>query len=215
MKLKLLIAFAAALVLIGSSAFAAQADDEAKYTQAIEKRTADIMSALDVKDEAKASRVHDAIMNQYRALRDWQQKNDAAKKDKDTAAQEQFKSDRKALHDQFLARLNADLSPEQVETVKDKLTYNKVKVTYDAYVEIIPSLTTEQRAKVMELLKQAREEAMDGVSSEEKSAIFKKYKGKINNYFVAQGIDEKKARKEWDEKRKASKTPATNPAGGD
>lgn len=214
MKLQLLIVAIAALLIGGSTSFA-QSDDEAKYTQAIEKRTADIMSALDVKDEAKASRVHDAIMAQYRALRDWQVKNEAAKKDKDTAAQEQLKSDRKSLHDQFLAKLNADLTPEQIDTVKDKLTYNKVKVTYDAYVDIIPTLTAEQKAKVLDFLKQAREEAMDGVSSEEKSAIFKKYKGKINNYFVSQGIDEKKARKEWDEKRKASKTPATNPSGGD
>jgi hypothetical protein len=214
MKLKPLIAFVA-LLLACPVAFAAPPEDEAAYTQAIEKRTADIMNAINVTDEAKASRVHDAIMSQYRALRDWQEKNDAAKKSKDTPAQEQLKSDRKALHDQFLMKLNADLSPEQIETVKDKLTYNKVKVTYDAYVDMIPTLTAEQRAKVLEFLKQAREEAMDGVSSEEKSAIFKKYKGKINNYFVSQGIDEKKARKEWEERRKAEKQPATNPTNGD
>jgi hypothetical protein len=214
MKLKPLIVAVATLLIAGSWSLA-QSDDEVKYTQAIEKRTADIISALDLKDQAKVGRVHDAIIAQYRALRDWQEKNEAAKKNKDTAAQEQLKKDRKMLHDQFLPKLNADLTPEQVDVVKDKLTYNKVKVTYDAYVEMIPTLTTEQKAKVMDFLKQAREEAMDGVSSEEKSAIFKKYKGKINNYFVAQGIDEKKARKEWDAKRKANNAPATNPAGGD
>jgi hypothetical protein len=39
-------------------------------------------------------------------------------------------------------------------------------------------MTEQQKAKVLDFLKQAREEAMDGTSSEEKSAIFKKYKGR-------------------------------------
>ena len=212
MKLKLVIGLLAVL-LAAPAIFAAPADDEAAYTQAIEKRTADIISALDLKDEAKAARVHDAIVNQYRALRDWQEKNDAAKKAKDAPKQEELKAERKALHDQFLSKLSPELSPEQIDVIKDKLTYNKLKVTYDAYVQIIPTLTDEQKAKVLDFLKQAREEAMDGTSSEEKSAIFKKYKGKINNYFVAQGIDEKKARQEWEKKRKLEKQPATNPAG--
>src|SRR5690242_1971715 len=115
MKTKLSIALVVGLLMTGITSYAAAPDDEAAYTQAIEKRTADIMSALDLKDEAKATRVHDAIMSQYRALRDWQVKNDAAKKDKDAAAQDQLKSDRKALHDQFLSKLNADLTPEQVD----------------------------------------------------------------------------------------------------
>jgi len=160
-----------------------------------------------------AARVHDAIMSQYRALREWQEKNDAAKKAKDSPKQEELKAERKGLHDQFLSKLSPELSPEQIDVIKDKLTYNKLKVTYDAYVQIIPTLTDEQKGKVLDFLKQAREEAMDGTSSEEKSAIFKKYKGKINNYFVAQGIDEKKARQEWEKKRKLEKQPATNPAG--
>jgi len=212
MKLKLVIGLLAVL-LAAPATFAAPADDEAAYTQAIEKRTADIISALDLKDEAMAARVHDAIMSQYRALREWQEKNDAAKKAKDSPKQEELKAERKGLHDQFLSKLSPELSPEQIDVIKDKLTYNKLKVTYDAYVQIIPTLTDEQKGKVLDFLKQAREEAMDGTSSEEKSAIFKKYKGKINNYFVAQGIDEKKARQEWEKKRKLEKQPATNPAG--
>src|SRR3954465_10088970 len=191
MKIKLLIAFVVGLLLSGATSFAAPPEDEAAYTQAIEKRAADILAALDLKDEAKATRVHDALIAQYRSLKDWQVQNDAAKSAMDAAKQDQLEATRKAVHDEFLSKLSPDLSPAQIDVVKDKLTYNKVKVTYDAYVDIIPTLTTEQKAKVMDFLKQAREEAMDGVSSEEKSAIFKKYKGKINNYFAAQGIDEK------------------------
>src|SRR4029079_11441944 len=114
MKLKLVIGLLAVL-LAAPATFAAPADDEAAYTQAIEKRTADIISALDLKDEAKAARVHDAIVNQYRALRDWQEKNDAAKKAKDAPKQEELMAERKALHDQFLSKLSPELSPEQID----------------------------------------------------------------------------------------------------
>jgi len=41
------------------------------------------------------------------------------------------------------------------------------------------------------LLKEARELAIDGGSAEEKTAIFGKYKGKINNYLSAQGHNKK------------------------
>ena len=64
-----------------------------------------------------------------------------------------------------------------------------------------PSLSAGQKAKILEFLKQAREEAMDGVSANEKSAIFKKYKGRIANYLSAQGVDEAKARKEWTQRQ--------------
>ena len=48
------------------------------------------------------------------------------------------------------------------------MTYNKVKVTYDAYAVIIPGLTDSDKAKILDLLKTAREKAMDGGSSSEK-----------------------------------------------
>jgi hypothetical protein len=44
------------------------------------------------------------------------------------------------------------------------------------------------RQKILELLKEAREEAMDGGSAEEKTAVFQRYKGKINNYLSKEGI---------------------------
>ena len=99
---------------------------------------------------------------------------------------------RKPLHDQFLSQLSEQLTPEQVEQVKDKMTYNKVQVTYNAYLQQLQGkLNDEQKAKILELLKAAREDAIDGVSAEEKTAIFGKYKGKINNYLATQGISMK------------------------
>jgi hypothetical protein len=49
----------------------------------------------------------------------------------------------------------------------------------------------------MELLVQAREEAMDDGSSDEKHATFGRYKGKINNYLSKEGYDVAKESREW------------------
>ena len=174
--------------------------EDAKYTQTIEKRTSDILATLALTDETKAAAVHDAIIAQYRALHDWQAANEGklkelAKQKGDEAKEQtaQIMVLRKALHDPFLAKLSAQLTPEQVEQVKDKLTYGKVKFTYDGYLSANPNLTEDQKAKILEMLKQAREEAVDGCSADEKTAIFKKYKGKINNYLSAQAKSAKVA----------------------
>jgi len=163
---------------------------EAKYTQAIEGRTADILKVLGLSDTNQAGRVHDLIMAQYRALKAWHDANDPGLKAAkgDTNALAQIRSSLKSLHDGFIAKLSANLTPEQVEQVKDKMTYGKVQFTYAGYLAAYSDLTDPQKQKILELLKQAREEAMDGGSAEEKTAVFQKCKGKINNYLSSQGI---------------------------
>ena len=190
------------------------AEREAVYAASIEKRATNIVAALKVTDAAKATRVHDAIIVQYRALRA-----------RDAAIDEMFvalSSDSpgietnratilpilsEALHAQFIERLSADLTPEQIEIVMDKMTYNKVQVTYDAYCEIIPNLTTDEKAMILKELKAAREVAVDGGSADEKTAIFQKYKNKINATLNAKGYDVAKATSEWEAKQaKANNT---------
>src|SRR5262249_33204765 len=152
---------------------------EANYTKAIEGRTADIMKILALTDTNKAAQVHDAIIAQYRALNAWHEANDAKLKAarSDTNAVSQIRASLKQLHDEFLSRLAENLTPEQIEKVKDKLTYGKVQFTYAGYMAAYPGLAEEHKQKILEILKQAREEAIDGGSAEEKTAIFQKSKG--------------------------------------
>ena len=91
------------------------------------------------------------------------------------------------------------------------MTYNTVHVDFDAYCKFVPTLTDEQKAKIMDYLKQAREEAIDGTSQQEKANIFKKYKGKIANYLSAQGIDIKQKTNEYMAAQKGNH-PTTAPA---
>ena len=217
---KQLLAFCAiqvALAIINRPVFAqlstpaaTEAEKEAFYATTIENRTVDILKLLNLDDAAKSNAVHDILVAQYHELR----VRDAAidtrlrvegKEISYANRAEQLAAQSKPLHDAFLAKLAASLTPEQVEQVKDLLTYNKVKVTYDAYCAIVPGLTDAEKAKILELLKLAREEAMDGGSAPEKSAIFQKYKDQINGYLDAQGHDTAKAFKDW-----AEKNPNTN-----
>ena len=189
----------AAFALFAIASFAAETNStpeqvEAKYTAAIESRTAAILKVLDLRDLAKAAKVHDIIIAQYRALNAWHNENDtqlkAAKADTNTVAQ--IRASLKTIHDNFLSQLAENLSPEQIEQVKDKMTYGKVQFTFAGYVSQYPNLSDENKAEILSMLKQAREIAMDGGSAQEKTAIFTKFKGKINNYLSKQGIHSEK-----------------------
>jgi Spy/CpxP family protein refolding chaperone len=195
---KLFSTFAASVLFVLSAAAAdtnaASSDAEAKYTKAIEGRTADILKILDLGDTNKITKVHDAIIAQYRALNAWHNENDAKLKTKksDTNAVAQIRAMLKVLHEKFLAALAENLSPEQVEKVKDKMTYGKVQFTFNGYVSQYPNLSNENQNEILRMLKDAREEAMDGGSADEKTAVFQRYKGKINNYLSKQGIHAEK-----------------------
>jgi hypothetical protein len=109
-----------------------------------------------------------------------------------------------SIHKNFNAGLQAELTPEQVETVKDKLTINKVPITFKVYHQIIPQLTAEDDAKILGLLKQAREESLDVKNVDEMNPIFKKYKKEIEHYIDSRGYDWTKSYKAFVDKQKAA-----------
>lgn len=192
-------------------------EQEAAYTKAITQRADKIVAALDLQDHSKSTRVRDIIARQYRDLRDIHDTRDArikaaeAKAGEDKAASEaqtkalQAKADTQLakVHGKYIAKLSAELTPEQVDGVKDGMTYGVLPITYKGYLAMLPDLTEEQKAQIMAHLVEAREHAMDAESSEKKHGWFGKYKGKINNYLSAAGYDLKKAGEEWEKRRKA------------
>jgi len=151
--------------------------------------------------------VKQIVIEQYRGIKKIDDEALAAAPKDDKAAAAKAKEDaaaaKKPLHHAFLAKLSAELTPEQVEVVKDKMTYNVVKVTYDGFQDMLPDLTDAQKSYILAQLKEAREIAMDQGSSKEKHAVFGKYKGRINNYLSKEGYDLKQASKDWAERRKS------------
>lgn len=185
-QLALVLLFKGAMLLPAQDTNASAA--EAAYTQTLEKRVADILDVLKLTEPPQHKNVHDLLIAQYRTLNGWHNANDTKRKAAKGEEAETFKNSLKAIHDKFIAALAVELTPAQVEQVKDKMTYGKVQFTFTGYLNEYPDLSDPHKQRVLELLKEAREEAMDGGSSDEKSAIFNRYKGKINNYLSAQGV---------------------------
>jgi hypothetical protein len=211
--LAIIIASFAFLIQIGTAQVTepfTSAEREEIYAQTIEKRATNILGALALNDADKSGRVRDAIKAQYRSLRARDEALDTmfATLAKNAPGVESnrgavVKILSKQLHGQFVSKLSADLTPAQIEEVKDKMTYNKVKVTYDAYCEIVPKLTDAEKANILEHLKVAREEAIDGGSADEKTAIFQTYKDKINAMLDANGHNVSQAIRDWEAKQEA------------
>lgn len=195
-----------------STPAASDAEKEAFYAKSIENRVGDILKVLNLSDAAKSNAVHDILVAQYHDLRvrdaaiDTRLKVEGKEVNYANRA-EMLATQSKPLHEQFLKKLDAVLSPDEVDKVKDLMTYNKVTVTYNAYCNIVSGLTDAEKAKIMELLKAAREEAVDGGNAPEKSAIFQKYKDQINSYLDANGHDTAKALREWAERHPNTNNP--------
>lgn len=165
------------------------------------QRAAKIVAALEIADPAQAERVRDIIARQYADLRPVHDARDAAlkaAKDDDAATQrarDEARARLSELHYAFLGRLGAELDPVRIDRVKDGMTYGVAPNTFRVYQQMMPDLTPAQRAQIHAWLLEAREFAMDGGSSEEKHAVFGKYKGRINNYLSAAGYNLKEAEK--------------------
>lgn len=188
---------------------------QAAYNKVITERATKIVNTLSITDSDKYQKVVAEISNQYFQLNTIQEQNkiatDAIKAQaltkEATAEAMKKKEDEKALHltqlhAVFIAHLKELLTNDQLELVKDGMTYRVLPITWAAYLDMLPTLTTEQKDKMYNWLKEARELAMDGESSDKKHAIFGKYKGRINNYLSAQGYDMKKEGEEWQKRIK-------------
>ena len=202
----------------------------------IEKHAKPILDALNLNNAEKEAKVQSIVGDYFKALDAWHAGNDAqikalwkefnsarGKQDETNADAALAKIDGayasfKPQHDKFLSSLSIVLTPEQVETIKDVLTVNKVKVTFNAYGQIFHGLTEAQNAFILKNLKQAREEAINAKAMTEKSSFFKKYKIKIEAYLTAQGYDVKQSYKDFVAKQKAeaaAKKTAATPADND
>jgi hypothetical protein len=185
------------------------------------KRAEKVVQSLSLRETATADQVAAIISGQYAGLSAIQETRDTAIRQAQTlkssdkvasqdalnAAAARALEEQKALHTRFLSTLARHLTPEQIDRVKDGMTYGVLPLTYRVYQEMLPGLTQDQKAQILSWLTEARELAMDGGSSEEKHRIFGRYKGRINNYLSAAGIDMKHAEREMLERNRLSKKP--------
>ncbi len=183
---------------------------------ALLQRAEKIVAPIVAGDPVQAARVRDIVAQQYTDLRRIHEARAGAfavaRRNSEptaaalavTAAQDQALARQAELHFAFLGRLAGELTPAQIDAVKDGMTYGVVPLTERVYGEMLPNLTPEQRKQIRAWLVEAREHAMDAGSSDEKHAWFGKYKGKINNFLAAAGINLKQAEKDLAARRKSA-----------
>ena len=187
-----------------------------EYVNSIVCRSQKIVYKLGLTDVKVAEDVRNVIANRYFELNDIYEVRDAkVKKIKESGLSGAAKDDAlKAVeyekdaalyrsHFAYPANLSLFLDEKQIEVVKDGMTYGVVKVTYDATIDMIPSLKEEEKAQIYAWLIEAREFALDAENSDKKHAAFGKYKGRINNYLAKRGYDLTKEREEWYKRVKA------------
>ena len=187
-----------------------------KYVESIVSRSQKIVDKLGINDAKVAEDVRNVIANRYFTLNDIYETRDAkvkeikesdlvgeAKNNALKAAEDAKDAALYRIHFAFPADLSLFLTEEQIEAVKDGMTYGVLKITYDSHLDMIPSLKKEEKAQIYAWLKEAREFAIDAENSDRKHAFFGKYKGRINNYLAKRGYDLKKEREEWYKRVKA------------
>jgi len=187
-----------------------------KYVESIVNRSQKIVDKLGLTDVKVAEDVCNIIANRYFELNDIYEIRDAkvknvkesgltgdAKNEALKAAENEKDAALYRSHFAFPASLSLFLNEEQIEAVKDGMTYGVVKVTYEATLDMIPSLKEEEKAQIYAWLVEAREFAMDAENSNKKHAAFGKYKGRINNYLAKRGYNLTKEREEWAKRVKA------------
>ena len=184
------------------------------YVNTILERSKKVTDALNITGTEKGTQVLNIVANRYFELNDIYEERDSlkkaassltgdAKKQAQAFAESQKDSKLYRSHFAFDANLSLFLDEAGIETVKDVMTYNVVKVTYDAQCDMIPTLKEEEKVQILAWLKEAREFAIDAESSRKKHEAFGKYKGRINNYLSKRGYDLTKERKEWAKRVKA------------
>jgi hypothetical protein len=210
----LLATFCLTSAAIGASSQPAAAPDAA-FAESANGRAESIIKGLNIDDAAKTDRAQAALAKFLIDMHEWHATNDQnikqLSKDPNSAAEvTKLQDQRHAIHDTAIQALSAELTPDQLDKVKEKLTGGQMTATVRNYPEIVPNLTDEDKAIIAKTLLEGREEAMDAANKNDRIAIFKKYKGRINNYLDAHGHNVKQAYTDWGAAQKKKAAGATS-----
>lgn len=184
---------------------------------ALSKKATDWVAALNLNNAEKGKKVQQAIETHLTAVRNWHNSHpptmvpegiNPATGNKLSELDRQLivcSSKPRSIHDNLMAVLNEELSPEQVESVLDKYTIGKVAFTLKGYQAIVPDLTEKEETEILKNLKAAREQAIDYKSMKEISAVFEIYKTKCEQYLNNNGRNWRQLFKTYVDKVKAEK----------
>ena len=163
---------------------------DSAYVENIKGRAQKIVDGLQLTDSEQGRAVRNIIANRYFLLNDIHAKYD--KSQQDALQAELYRH-----HFELASALALYLNDEQIDAVKDGMTFGRLKRDYQATQDMIPSLSDFEKRQVLIWLKEAREYAMDAADSKGKHFWFDKYRGRTNNWLSSRGYDLKKERDNW------------------
>lgn len=188
-----------------------------KSDASLEKKSKEWVASLNLDDDKQAGFAATAVYNHLRKVRDWHNEHPyttipaginpltgkpLSKLDREMIADSAMPEE---VHEKLMKDLRRVLTEEQVEQILDKYTVGKVAFTLKGYQAIVPNMTEEETAFVLEQLKLAREQAIDYKNMKQISAIFEIYKTKCEQYFNEHGRNWRQMFKDYVNKRKAEK----------
>lgn len=174
-----------------------------------QQNAAKVLDKLSLTNDSIRKNIQTVIANRYLELREihhnYDERNkviEATSLSKEKKAEElersyyQYNSDLYRSRFDYVAWLHFYLNQEQVETVKDAMTYNLFHVRYDDFLDLLPNLKEAEKNRVYHWLIEAREFSMDFETARKMRQMFTKYRGRINNYLASRGYDLRKATEE-------------------
>jgi hypothetical protein len=194
-----------------------------------ERRSASLLKELKLSDADKEARTRAILQSHFAAMEKWHAANDPAltplwfewaaqrtppNKDEAAAAKVGDKIDAiyasfRPQRDAFLAALAQEITPADVEEIKNSLTRSPgMDRTANAYIEMVPQFTDADKAFVRERFAIAREQAIDTTTGKEIEAFFKRQKVIVEAYIDEKGYDYRKSRAAWVAKMNAANAAA-------
>lgn len=197
------VTISAADIKLNTRNLPADAASEAK------QRATKVLAKLSLTNDSIRENIQIVVTNRYLELREihhrYEERNkviEATDLSKEKKAEElersyyQYNSDLYRSRFGYIAWLSFYLNDEQVETVKDAMTYNLFHVRYNDFLDLLPNLTKAEKNRVYNWLIEAREFSMDFETPRKMRQMFTKYRGRINNYLAGRGYDLRKATEE-------------------
>jgi len=198
----MLVALIASFALSFGALIPVHAADDATQKRADNKATR-LLGFAKVDDAAKADRAKGILADWYLAMWAWHKENDPKLKElwaqwnqaRAVVPKDEFPGEviahkiddvyasLKPAYQAFIEKLSAELTPEQVDTIKERWSWSPGRNrTYNAYLETVPDLNDKDKKVIQDRMLLAREDAMLTDADKEIIAIFKRHKVKVEAY---------------------------------
>ncbi len=204
----LLVTLAACLLLLlggAGTGFAAStpAPVDAATQKRIDGKSDRLLAAIKLDDPARVEQVRGILADWFVTLWGWHEKHDSEltrlwtdwNKARAVVPKDEFPGEviahriddvygsLKPAYQAFLSRLSAELTPEQIDRLKETWSRSPgMQRTYEAYLQIVPDLTPAQQEVIRNRMLLAREAAMLTDSDKEIVNIYKVHKVKVEAY---------------------------------